>query len=261
MISTLRAALKMAAFVVLCLLIVPLQTLLLLFYKGRYAYILPHLWHKGVSAIFGISYEMQGQPVTKQQVMYLSNHLSYLDIPLLGGIICYSAFVAKSEVAGWPVFGYLSKLQQTVFIQRSRAAAAKEVTTLDDMLTSGNNLTIFPEGTSTDGQRVIPFKSSLFAIPLQEKFKDLMIQPITLSIVTANGRKPETQETRDLYAWHIDMTTPLGAHLWRFAKTSGARIQVVFHPPLRSGDFFDRKELARTCFETVCKGLDLQAAA
>lgn len=259
--SSIRAALKFLGFALLCVIAVPAQVLLMTFHKGRGAYVIPHLWHRGVCAVFGIRAEIQGTPVTDRQVLYLSNHLSYLDIPLLASVLCYQSFVAKSDVSGWPVFGYLSKLQQTVFIQRSRSAAAREIGTLDTVLHTGRSLTLFPEGTSTDGRNVIPFKSSLFAIPLQSGLADLMLQPVTISILSVDGQAPATHNLRDLYAWHRDMDTPLGAHLWRFAKTSGSRIRIVFHPPIRSGDFSDRKELAQTCFEAVCKGLDVPAAA
>lgn len=259
--SSVRATSKVLGFAVLCALVVPLQVLILAVHKGRHAYIIPHIWHKGVCAIFGIRCEVQGEPVTDRQVMYLSNHLSYLDIPLLASVLHRNSFVAKSEVSGWPVFGYLSKLQQTVFIQRSRSAAAKEAGSLDSVLHAGRNLTLFPEGTSTDGRSVIPFKSSLFSIPLQEGLEHLALQPVTISILSIDGEQPISQEVRDLYAWHRDMDTPLGAHLWRFAGTSGAKLRIVFHPPIRSGDFSDRKDLARTCFEAVCKGLDIPATA
>lgn len=260
MIPPLRATLKLFGFFALCLLAVPLQALILLFHKGHCAYIVPNLWHKGLCAVFGIHGEIKGAPLKNRQVLYLSNHLSYLDIPLLGGMLGPSSFVAKSEVSGWPVFGYLSKLQQTVFIRRARSAAAREIGALDIALREGKSLTIFPEGTSTDGRSVIPFKSSLFAIPLQAEWEDLMIQPVTISLLSVDGKPPDTQEIRDLYAWHRGMDTPLGAHLWRFARTSGAKLRVTFHPPMRSGDFSGRKELAQTCFEAVCRGLDIPAA-
>ena len=101
------ASLKLFGFALLCALVVPFQALLLLAYKGRGTYILPHLWHKAVCAVFGIRIQMQGKAYTDSQVIYVSNHLSYLDIPALASMICYGSFVAKKDVASWPVFGYL----------------------------------------------------------------------------------------------------------------------------------------------------------
>jgi len=254
--STIRASFKMLAFALICLLVAPLQSLILLFHKGRGAYPIPHLWHRGVCAIFGIRAKRVGPPVTDRQVLYLSNHISYLDIPLIASVLCYTSFVAKSEVSGWPLFGYLSKLQQTVFIQRSRTAIESQSDSLDSMLEAGKSLVLFPEGTSTDGRTVLPFKTSLFALPLQEKFKDLTLQPITLHILTVDGQTPEPQDIRDIYAWHLAMTLPLGPHLWRFAKSRGATIQITFHEPLRASDFTDRKILAKTCHDAVAGGLE-----
>ncbi|MCB1720232.1 MAG: 1-acyl-sn-glycerol-3-phosphate acyltransferase [Alphaproteobacteria bacterium] len=255
------ASLKLFGFALLCALVVPFQALLLLAYKGRGTYILPHLWHKAVCAVFGIRIQMQGKAYTDSQVIYVSNHLSYLDIPALASMICYGSFVAKKDVASWPVFGYLSKLQQTAFVSRSREDARKGANALATMLKDGKNMIIFPEGTSTDGREVVPFKSSLFSIALQEEAKDLVIQPVSIEVLSANGRAPQTQEERDLYAWHRDMDTELPEHLWRFAKTSGAVLKITFHDIVRANDFSDRKTLAKACYETVSKGLELSKAA
>lgn len=252
------AVLKLTGFALLCLLVVPAQTLLLCLYKGRYAYILPHLWHKGVCAILGIRIETQGQPFTGSQVVYVSNHISYLDICALASVIRYGSFVAKKDVADWPVFGFLSTLQQTAFISRSRQDARNAAGDIETMLDDGKNLIIFPEGTSTDGQSVVPFKSSLFSVIMRE---NLVIQPVTLKVLTADGRVPHTQDDRDLYAWHVHMDTELPQHLWRFCQTRGAVLHITFHDIVSPGAFQDRKTLAKMCHDTVSKGLDFSQAA
>ncbi|MEZ5813806.1 MAG: lysophospholipid acyltransferase family protein [Alphaproteobacteria bacterium] len=253
----------MMAFALLCLLAVPFQLLLITFYKGRYAYILPHLWHKGVCAIFRIRVQKTGKIYTNSQVLYMSNHLSYLDIPAIASVLCFGSFVAKKDVASWPVFGFLSTLQQTAFISRSRGDAKKEASALDTMLENGKNLIIFPEGTSTDGQSVLDFKSSLFAIALREDLADIMIQPVTVKLLSVNGHPPETQEDRDLYAWHRDMdgSIELHHHLWSFAKSSGAALSITFHETIPAKNFPDRKTLAKACHEAVSNGLQFSKAA
>ncbi|MCB9982127.1 MAG: 1-acyl-sn-glycerol-3-phosphate acyltransferase [Rhodospirillales bacterium] len=257
-----RAALKMTGFVLLCAAIVPAQVLLMLVHKGRGAYVLPHVWHKGVCAVFGIRVQVKGAPYTDSQVLYASNHISYLDIPALASVIRYGSFVAKKDVAGWPVFGFLSKLQQTAFISRSRGDARKEAGALDTMLREGKNLIIFPEGTSTDGQSVVPFKSSLFSIAVQDGVKDmLVIQPVSIQVLSSDGRVPQTQDDRDIYAWHLNMDTELPAHLWGFAQTEGSVLRITFHDVLNVKDFSDRKTLAKACYDTVSKGLDYSQAA
>ncbi|MFP4314051.1 MAG: lysophospholipid acyltransferase family protein [Alphaproteobacteria bacterium] len=244
------AAFKLLLFALWSVLIVPLQCLLLVFHKGKYAYILPYYWHKGVCAIFRLQVRIEGTPQTSGQIIYVSNHLSYLDIPVIGTVL-KASFVAKKDVASWPVFGFLSKLQQTAFIDRNRNAARKEAGALDSMIEAQKSLILFPEGTSTDGKSVLPFKSSLFSLALKDAEKPLSIQPFTIEMIEINKQNPETQNIVDLYAWHRDMTTELPAHLWRFAKSKGAVIGLHFHPLIAADAYSDRKKLALLCHEAV----------
>lgn len=251
---TLIASLKIAAFALTCLTIIPFQLLILICTRGAPAYILPHFWAIVVCAIFGIRIIKKGEIAQKGQIIHLSNHLSYLDIPALSSLL-YGSFVAKKDVAGWPVFGFLSKLQQTAFISRERKDAAAMGAALDVMLRDGKNLIIFPEGTSTDGKEIHPFKSSLFSVFLKDHIRDIHIQPVTIRMEKTGGRSIESQDDRDLYAWHLNMDTPLHEHLWRFAKHSGANLLIIFHPPIPANITNNRKELAKLCHDAVCHGL------
>ena len=259
--QTIIAALRMLAFALICVPVIPLQLLVLAVHKGRYSYIVPKLWHKGVCLIFNIKVRCSGEISAKHQTIFMSNHISYLDIPAIASIMPPASFVAKQDVESWPVFGFLSKLQQTAFISRSRADAQKVKHSLDQMLNSGKSLIIFPEGTSTDGVSVQPFKSSLFELALNRDNKDLRVQPITLKVLVSNGKPPETQEERDLYSWHVKMDTELHHHLWTFAKSKGALLNIEFHPPLLVTDFDNRKSLSKTCYESVSAGLEISEAA
>lgn len=247
-------ALKFFLFLLLCVAVIPTQSLVLLFHKGKFAYILPWLWQKGACAIFSIRVKIIGQPYTKTQTLYISNHISYLDIPAIGSIL-RGSFVAKKDVASWPVFGFLSTLQQTAFISRDKTDAKREKNTLDAMLSQGKSLIIFPEGTSTDGKEVLPFKSSLFSIVMKPELKDMFVQPITLSMESVDNRAVKTQEDRDIYSWHINMDMPLEQHLKRFSKSKGATICLTFHTPFRVSEFDNRKTLAKACQNTVSNGL------
>ncbi len=215
---------------------------------------MPFIWQKYVCTIFQIKVNIIGKPHTSKQTIYVGNHISYLDIPAIGSIL-RASFVAKKDVKSWPVFGFLSRLQQTAFISRDRKDAKIGKNALDTMLNDGKSLIIFPEGTSTDGREVRNFKSSLFSIAMKENIKNLYIQPITLKMEMANGKEIITQNDRDLYSWHIDMDMPLGEHLWRFAQSKGAVISVNFHDPVKAHDFADRKELAKACYNQVSNGL------
>lgn len=259
--TNLKASLKLAAFALLTLIVIPIQSLILLIHRGPHAYIVPRLWHKGVCFILGIKVQIKGEISDKSQTLYMGNHISYLDISAIGSILKRSSFVAKKDVAGWPVFGFLSTLQQTAFISRSREDAKNVAQSLDAMLDEGKSLIIFPEGTSTDGVEVLPFKSSLFSLAFRENLENLMVQPMTIAVLESDGKKPETQDERDLYAWHINMDTELPDHLWRFAKSNGAVLQLTFHPAYAVKDFENRKTLAKACHDTVSKGLELSNAA
>jgi len=254
------AGLKMAAFALIVILVIPTQGLFVLLYKGPATYYVPQLWHNCVRLIFGIKYRIEGTPFTDSQTLYISNHLSYLDISTIGSIL-RASFVAKKDVESWPLFGLLSKLQQTAFISRDRADAAKAKSALVNMIAAGKSLIIFPEGTSTDGRNVLPFKSSLFSLALHGNNENLYIQPVTIALETVDGHEVKTQEDRDLYAWHVDMTTELHHHLWRFAQSKGASLVIKFHPPLKASDYKDRKILAKACHDHVSNGLETKQAA
>lgn len=249
-----KAGIKVLLFGLFCLLVISTQTIVLLFTKGPKSYILPHLWYRAVCYVFGIRIRIKGTPFTAGQVLYMSNHLSYMDIPAIGCVI-KASFVSKSEVKDWPLFGFLSTLQQTAFVERKRTEAGRQKNALQSRIEKGDSLIIFPEGTSTNGLQVIPFKSSLFALALLKSVPDLYIQPLTINVLEVDGHAPDTLDVRNIYAWPREMDTPLPEHLWRFAQTKGAVIELVFHDPLKAHDFENRKVLAKTAHERVSMGL------
>lgn len=253
--TRLLAILKLSSFFLVCLVLVPAQILARHLPGVRTTYFIPYFWHKIVCACFGLNVIVEGAPCRDGHVVYVSNHLSYLDIPVIGGVL-RASFVAKKDVEGWPVFGFLAKLQNTVFIKRSRSAAAQEKDSVGGQIDQGVNLIIFPEGTSTDGREVVPFKSSLFSLMLQDTQSTLKVQPFTILIKTVDGQAPDTQDLRDIYSWHRDMTTELPDHLWRFAKSKGATIILRFHTPVLPHEHEDRKALAKICHKAVAGGLE-----
>lgn len=249
-----KASFKLSIFALACLVLIVPQMLIMAASKGKAAYILPRLWHKLICRTFGLRVRVLGKPYRAGQAVFVANHLSYLDIPVMGSVL-NASFVAKKEVADWPVFGTLAKLQQTAFIDRSRNTAMSGRFAVGGMLSARKNLVIFPEGTSTDGREVLPFKSSLFSLMLEGEYPGLMIQPFTVSMTLVDGQEPKSQDIRDLYSWHRDMDTELPVHLWRFAKTKGAIITLHFHEAFQAPPTTDRKELAKICHEQVASGL------
>lgn len=243
------------AFIILCIIVVPPQILVLCLHRGKFSYIIPRLFHRGVCRIFGIKVILDGAiPDQTKQTFYISNHLSYLDIPVIGSTL-KASFVAKEDVQGWPVFGFLSKMQQTLFISRDRDKASHGQTSLDTAISQGKSLILFPEGTSTDGRDVYPFKSTLFSIMYVQGREHIPVTPMTISILSVNGQSPDDQSIRDLYAWHNNMDTPLGEHLWRIACHKQAIIKLTFHAPVMAISAGNRKELAKICHNAVSMGL------
>jgi 1-acyl-sn-glycerol-3-phosphate acyltransferase len=228
-----------------------IQIIFLSISKGQSAYTIPRLWHKGMCAIIGLKTEIRGNPIHDKQVIYVSNHLSYLDIPAIGAYL-KASFIAKDDIAGWPVIGSLAKAQQTAFISRSSSKAKKVANALDVMLKEGKSLVLFPEGTSSTGETVLPFKSSLFSIAMPKDLPPITIQPFIIELIDADG-KPLTPATRDYYAWYADME--FAPHIWIFMQTKGATVRMTFLDSVTPTAGQDRKELCHMIQEQISSGL------
>lgn len=239
-----RAFVRILAFALWSALLVPVQCLVLLAVsRGRAAYAIPKLWHAGALRILGIRVILEGEKIARGQALFVANHISYLDIPVIGSIIPEAAFIAKREVSGWPVFGFLSNMQQTAFIDRSRHAAARETETIAARIRAGARMILFPEGTSSDGRRILPFRSPFFACIDGIPEEEITVQPLGISLRTVCGRPPQNADDFDHYAWHGDMD--LAPHLWRVLKTPGMTVSLYIHAPLPAGTKKCRKTLAQ----------------
>lgn len=197
--------------------------------------------------ILGMRYSVQGTPM-KERGAAVANHVGWLDIFSLNAPQAIY-FVSKAEVAGWPGIGWLARATGTVFIARDRRQAKTQEALFRQRLLAGHHLLFFPEGTSSDGLRLLPFKSTLFAAFFHADLREaLHIQPITLRYTAPNG------EDARFYGWWGDME--FGSHLLSVlaAPRQGA-VEVVFHPPLRVSDFPNRKALTVACETAVLSGL------
>lgn len=255
------ASIKLFLFALNVMWICALQPIVMFFTKGKHAFHLTFIFQNLWRMCLGIKIVVKGTPCTDKHVLFMGNHLSYLDIPAIASVIKHASFVAKSEVEGWPLAGFLSSLQQTTFIQRKRSKIIEEKNNIQKRVDDGDNLIIFPEGTSTSGLDILPFKSSLFMLVLGENNESIYIQPFTIDILDIDGKQPKTKDERDIYAWPRDVDIDLHHHLWRFAKVKGATLQITFHDPIRAKDYTDRKALAKDCHEIAVKGLVVHEAA
>jgi 1-acyl-sn-glycerol-3-phosphate acyltransferase len=251
-IATLNGAVKLLAFLTMSVLFMPV-TLVYKHVFGQRPFGISRYFHSLLVRLLGIRVEVIGAPSTHSPVLFIANHTSYLDIPVLASVLP-AAFVAKSEVADWPFFGFLAKIQNTVFIERRSTRAATQRTQLQEHLAQRQDLVLFPEGTSSLGVSVLRFKSTLFSI-VEDNRRDvpITIQPVSVTCIALNG-VPLLPEQRSLYAWYGDMTLP--PHLWYVFKHGRFTVEVIFHPALKPDKDADRKTLAATCQEIVARGIE-----
>lgn len=213
---------------------------------------LPVAYHRICARLLGFDIVVRGKMATSRPALFVGNHTSYLDIMVLGTII-EGCFIAKSEVAHWPLFGWLAKLQRTVFVERSSPRTAHhQRDEIGGRLAAGERLILFPEGTSNDGVKVLPFKSALFAVAeTSANSTPLSVQPFSIAYTELAGL-PVGREWRPLFSWYGDME--LGSHAWRILTFSRVRAEVRFHEPVTIGQYGSRKALAQHCFEVVRDG-------
>ncbi len=206
-------------------------------------------FHGIMCRIIGLRVQFKGEVTKHKPTLFLSNHVSYLDIFALGQNLP-GWFVAKSEIGSWPVINKLARLQNTIFIERKASKARQHINILSKHLQAGTNLILFPEGTSTNGAEVKPFKSSLLAAASAE---NIMIQPVTI-VYTRYAGEGMNQATRDNFAWYADM--PFGSHFVRVLGLKRLDAIVQFHQPVQLSDFSDRKACAEHCTDVVSKSLE-----
>ena len=245
-----RRILPLALFLILCLVLLLLVRLIEAPLCGARRPVSPVFQGLVCRAFFrlsGIGLKITGTPMRHAGAL-VANHSSWLDIFSLSAAAPVF-FVSKAEVRSWPGIGPLARATGTVFINRKRGEARAQQEMFLERLRAGQRLLFFPEGTSTDGKRVLPFKTTLFAAFFAPELRALThIQPVSVLY-----RAPEGAEPR-FYGWWGDME--FGAH---FLKVFGARrqggVEVIYHPPLAVSDFPDRKALAAECEARVRGGM------
>ncbi len=251
--SALRTVPRAAAFVFVTFLLVGPYAFLGLF-GPKAKRPIARLWFKTSVFICGLKVNVVGEPSRDFATIMASNHVSYLDIIVLG-MLTDARFVAKSDVASWPLFGFLAKLSGTVFVTRDWRCAARDSGKIENLVSKGERLFLFPEGTSSNGRSVLPFRTSLFAaVDPARAAPDASVQPVTVAYTMFADGRPLTGHLTDLYAWYGDMTM-LG-HLIRVFGMRGAIVEVTFHTPLKPVAFPDRKTLAAAAERSVRNGLN-----
>jgi len=246
---TLRAIRRSLLLTLWTLIAIPVQAVLLLV-PGRSKVNFARFFWMVVCRLMGVRLRVIGVPVREsaRPVIFVSNHSSWLDICTLGARLP-AAFISKASVGTWPVVGTIARLGRTVFVSRTKTGTARERDDMRSRLAAGDNLILFPEGTSSDGARVLPFRSAFFSIA--EGPEKPLIQPVSIVYDRLAGL-PMVRAARPVFAWYGDMA--LGPHFWNLAQLVGGRATILLHPPVDPADFASRKELAAACWRTVAEG-------
>src|SRR5262245_28039014 len=249
--SPARACLRIVAYLAATLPLLPIQALAV-FFGLELARTLPPAYHRLVCRILGIRVAAQGQLAMARPLLIVGNHTSYLDIEVLGSVVPGS-FVAKAEIARWPFFGWLAKLQRSVFIERRSSKTREHKDEIEKRLLDGDVLILFPEGTSNDGNRLLPFRSALFSVAERRiEGEALVVQPVSLAYTRLDGM-PMGRSFRPFFAWYGDMELP--PHLWRMLGLGVVTAEVIFHEPVTIDRFGTRKALAEECWRVVSEGV------
>lgn len=249
--STLRATSVLAGFMTLTLPLMPVQALLLKI-SPKAARRFPHWYHRQVCRVLGIRLNIEGAVASGAPVLLVSNHTSWLDIPVLSAVAPVS-FVAKKEVGSWPFVSSLARLQRTVFVDRTRRQAAGETAgEIMDRLKLGDAIVLFAEGTSSDGNRVLPFKSSLFAAVKPSRTAqdrehaardgaEPLVQTVAIVYTHLHG-VPLGRADRPRVGWYGDME--MQTHAWKLLASGPLSVTIRISPPIPLAEYGDRKTLA-----------------
>jgi 1-acyl-sn-glycerol-3-phosphate acyltransferase len=210
---------------------------------------LPRLFHRILLRGLGLDVTLHGRPARGTSVMFVANHLSWLDVPVLGSRLLGN-FVAKTEVGAMGPVAWFADLQRTIYVDRGqRRRTADQRNAITDRLADGGNVLLFPEGTTGDGVHVLPFNSSLFAAVADAG--DALVQPVSLAYTRIRGL-PVTRRRIAEVAWTGD--TGIGEHALGVLRLGRIDAAILCHDPVAPADFADRKALARHCETTVADG-------
>jgi 1-acyl-sn-glycerol-3-phosphate acyltransferase len=207
------------------------------------------LYWRGVCWISGIEIRLKGEIAQGKAILFASNHASYLDVPVLGASLP-AIFAAKGDVAGWPVMGLIARLGDTLFVERKRSSAGLFALQMEGRLKKGCPVVFFPEATSSDGLRVLPFRSAGFEAALRTP--GALVQPLSVVCTQLDGL-PICRDWRPLFSWYGDME--LGSHLWTFLGLGRTRVEVILHRPVLASSFESRAQLAQACQRESAQGV------
>lgn len=253
-----RALARLAGFTLLTgglLLLWPLGRLL----GSRVLRRMRRAWCRGVCGLLGIRLVVEGDPFRACPTLLVPNHVSYLDIPVLGSVVD-ATFVAKAEVEGWPLLGLLARLGGTIFVRRHWREAKRQRDALAARMATGESFVLFAEGTSSAGLDVLPLKTSLLSVAEPAVLeRPVAVQPVLLAWRRLASGEPIDETNADLYAWWGDAA--LLPHLWRVLHLEGVEVVVRLGEPVLSWSVSSRKILGAELRARLRAGLAEARAA
>jgi 1-acyl-sn-glycerol-3-phosphate acyltransferase len=244
--------LSIGAIAVLTLVLLPFQWLAVRM-KWPMRRRIPTLYHRLVCQILGVRITMMGRRIEEHPLLIVANHTSWLDISVITAVAPV-VFVAKREVAAWPVFGLLARLQRSVFVDRARRHKTQDVNSeIARRLADGDPVLLFGEGTSSDGNRVLAFRTALIgsardAVAEAGHVKRVWIQPLSV-VYTAMLGLPLSRQSRCRVAWYGAMS--LLPHLRQLVARGAIDVTVSWGDPVAYDEFSDRKTVARRLEDDV----------
>lgn len=245
MIASIRMAWGFVLVGLAVIVLVPLQVLGMKTGLFR-ASVLPRLFHRIALRALGIRVRVTGEMATQRPLLLVANHISWTDIVILGSVGEFS-FVARADMANWPVVGIFSKLQRSIFVEReSRRTSAAQADELAGRLAGEEVIVLFPEGTTGDGNFLLPFKSTLFGAArnaiARGGVEKVLVQPVSIAYPRIHGL-PVGRRQRASLSWIGD--TDLGPHLKALMRRGGVDVVVRFGEPVDFTGSSDRKAVTR----------------
>ena len=210
-------------------------------------------YYRALCSALRIRVRVVGEPVREHAVLFVSNHVSWADILAIGSIIPI-AYVSKSEIAGWPLVGTAAKAQRTVFVDRSRRHQTGDaIAEIVKRLAGGTSVVLFAEGTSSDGNRVLPFRSALMGAVKEASARaesGILIQPMSICYTGLNGI-PMGRQHRPTVAWYGDLD--FMPHIKAFIERGAVDAVVSYGEPVAADGTADRKAMTRSLEGAVRK--------
>jgi len=209
--------------------------------------------HRGLLAIVELRVKVVGQVAMQRPLLLVSNHLSYLDVPVLAAHLPVR-FTPKSDIARWPVIGTICRITGCLFITRSASALQQASQAMGAALAAGDVVCLYPEATTGNGTQLLPFRSSFFSLAeAPVGGEKLVVQPVAIAYRRVLGLPIDHSQWPEI-AWYGDMD--LLPHLWRLLGMGKIDVQLAFLSPVTMAEFKDRKALAEHCQQQVKEFLE-----